>query len=273
MCSLRQFVVKLSEPIPTSPRLRAELVAQKRTRLHTRYVYEGGPKHVRPVARYLLHKTGHHANQRLLARIWARGAAAVSCDCTPLDSGSNAVRHAIQFSWLGFLVVIGRTAESPARGRGRTRAVHARSSRSVRPHFPDPGRPARSHDGRPFEVRAHRSRHRRHLQITTSGLAYYRRHGNTPIFTDGWEHWALVGEGLVVWAGRNSDLLGLADAGGPGAGPDLPQVQAAVADAALQTGRDPSSIDVLLAEPVDWPDTSLGCAQPQSAYAQVVTPG
>ena len=46
-----------------------------------------------------------------------------------------------------------------------------------------------------------------------------------------------------------------------------------MAAAALQTGRDPSSIDVLLAEPVDWPDTSLGCAQPGIAYAQVVTPG
>jgi len=68
-------------------------------------------------------------------------------------------------------------------------------------------------------------------------------------------------------------LPGQPDADGAGAATGLPQLQAAVADAGLQTGQDPSSIDVLLAEPADWPDTSRGCAQPGSAYAQVVTPG
>jgi hypothetical protein len=27
------------------------------------------------------------------------------------------------------------------------------------------------------------------------------------------------------------------------------------------------------AEPVDWPDTALGCPEPGRAYAQVITPG
>jgi hypothetical protein len=109
------------------------------------------------------------------------------------------------------------------------------------------------------------------LQLTTSGLAYFRQHANTPVFTDGWRHWALIDQGLVAWAGPNSDPPDQLDKAGPGR--DLPQVQAAVADAALQTGQDASSIDVVLAEPVDWPDTSLGCPQPGIAYAQVVTPG
>ena len=109
------------------------------------------------------------------------------------------------------------------------------------------------------------------LQSTTSGLAYFRQRANTPAFTDGWQHWALVDEGLVSWAGPSSDPPGPARASG--AGMDLPQVQAAVADAALQTGQDASSIAILLAKPIDWPDTSLGCAQPGTAYAQVVTPG
>ncbi|HLZ29945.1 MAG TPA: hypothetical protein VKV73_21705 [Chloroflexota bacterium] len=109
------------------------------------------------------------------------------------------------------------------------------------------------------------------LQSTTSGLAYFRPYASTPAFTDGWQHWALVDEGLVSWAGPSSDPPDHAGNGGPGQ--DLPQVQAAVADAALQTGQDASSIDVMLAEPVDWPDTSLGCPQPGIAYAQVVTPG
>ncbi|MGQ9583992.1 MAG: hypothetical protein ACUVXG_01155 [Anaerolineae bacterium] len=35
----------------------------------------------------------------------------------------------------------------------------------------------------------------------------------------------------------------------------------------------PEKIQVLKAEPVDWPDTSLGCPEPGMMYAQVITPG
>jgi hypothetical protein len=33
------------------------------------------------------------------------------------------------------------------------------------------------------------------------------------------------------------------------------------------------SVQVLMAEPRDWPDSSLGCPQPDMLYAQMVTPG
>ncbi len=35
----------------------------------------------------------------------------------------------------------------------------------------------------------------------------------------------------------------------------------------------PASVLVVSSEPVDWPDTALGCPEPGMAYAQVVTPG
>lgn len=38
-------------------------------------------------------------------------------------------------------------------------------------------------------------------------------------------------------------------------------------------GVSPARIQVLKAEPVLWPDTSLGCPQPGMMYAQVITPG
>lgn len=43
------------------------------------------------------------------------------------------------------------------------------------------------------------------LQQTSTGLAYYRRATNTPMFTDGWKHWALTGSGLVIWEGDRAD--------------------------------------------------------------------
>ena len=51
---------------------------------------------------------------------------------------------------------------------------------------------------------------------------------------------------------------------------------AALARAAL--GRelgidDLDGIELVRAEPVDWPDASLGCPEKGMAYAQVVTPG
>ena len=36
-------------------------------------------------------------------------------------------------------------------------------------------------------------------QKTTTGLAYYRAKVNTPVFTNGVEHWALTSDGLVHW--------------------------------------------------------------------------
>jgi hypothetical protein len=36
-------------------------------------------------------------------------------------------------------------------------------------------------------------------QTTTTGLAYYRASVNTPVFTNGVEHWALTSDGLAHW--------------------------------------------------------------------------
>jgi hypothetical protein len=38
-------------------------------------------------------------------------------------------------------------------------------------------------------------------QRTTTGYAYYRKSDNVPTFTNGWDHWALTGDGLVHWSG------------------------------------------------------------------------
>ena len=39
-------------------------------------------------------------------------------------------------------------------------------------------------------------------QRTTTGLAYYRAASNTVGFTNGWDHWALTGNGAVHWTGQ-----------------------------------------------------------------------
>ena len=65
-----------------------------------------------------------------------------------------------------------------------------------------------------------------------------------------------------------------ADAGAPVRASELQAlIRAAVADAARRTGVDPTSIAVALAEPVTWPDSSLGCPQPGRSYMQVLVAG
>ena len=54
------------------------------------------------------------------------------------------------------------------------------------------------------------------LQRTTTGLAYWRKSTNTPVFTDGWRHWAWTSTGLVEWVG------GFVDQPGAAAVEDLP---------------------------------------------------
>jgi hypothetical protein len=50
-------------------------------------------------------------------------------------------------------------------------------------------------------------------------------------------------------------------------------VQAAIADAALQTGMDPAAITVVSAQPKIWNDGSLGCPEPGQMYTQALVPG
>jgi hypothetical protein len=40
-------------------------------------------------------------------------------------------------------------------------------------------------------------------QLTSTGLAYYRRRLNVAAFTTGWEHWALADNQLLQWAGSD----------------------------------------------------------------------
>ena len=50
-------------------------------------------------------------------------------------------------------------------------------------------------------------------------------------------------------------------------------LQAAIADAARQTGVDPSAITVTSAEPVVWPNGAMGCPEPGMMYTQALVPG
>jgi hypothetical protein len=43
------------------------------------------------------------------------------------------------------------------------------------------------------------------LQDTTTGLAFWRKSTNTPTFTNGWEHWAVVDVGMLTWQGAGID--------------------------------------------------------------------
>ena len=59
-------------------------------------------------------------------------------------------------------------------------------------------------------------------------------------------------------------------AGTPGATSNTAWLTGAIAD---DLGVPPETVQVVSVEPRNWPDTSLGCPQPDMLYAQVVTPG
>jgi hypothetical protein len=60
----------------------------------------------------------------------------------------------------------------------------------------------------------------------------------------------------------------------PGTDPvALQETNAAIDDLSKRTGIPKSDIKVVSVEAVQWPDTSLGCPQPDKMYAQVVVPG
>jgi hypothetical protein len=50
-------------------------------------------------------------------------------------------------------------------------------------------------------------------------------------------------------------------------------VEQAKEDLARRKGVDKGEIGLVAVEAVNWPDTSLGCPQPDMMYAQVITPG
>src|SRR6188508_47196 len=56
------------------------------------------------------------------------------------------------------------------------------------------------------------------LQQTTTGLAFWRKSTNTPTFTDGYRHWALMPQGLVAWEGSSIDPPSTARGAAPSTG-------------------------------------------------------
>ena len=54
---------------------------------------------------------------------------------------------------------------------------------------------------------------------------------------------------------------------------ESPLAELAKEDLARRLGVPVAAIEVKSAEPVSWPDTSMGCPEPGSMYAQVITPG
>lgn len=74
-----------------------------------------------------------------------------------------------------------------------------------------------------------------------------------------------------------TDLAVAPAAPAAGAAPVSPGSEAAqataIADLAKQTGVPADQITVVSVDPMEWPDTSLGCPQEGMMYAQVITPG
>ena len=52
-----------------------------------------------------------------------------------------------------------------------------------------------------------------------------------------------------------------------------PLIEAATADLVVRLGIDASEVTALIAQPVTWPDSSLGCPQPGMQYLQVLVDG
>ena len=106
------------------------------------------------------------------------------------------------------------------------------------------------------------------LQQTTTGLAFWRKSTNTPTFTDGYHHWALVSGSLVAWDGQSVDPPNTARGAGNTApsGPSSPTQQIGsgrgsnAAPAPISAGRrtTPTSftyrtLDQPLSENDGWP--------------------
>jgi hypothetical protein len=59
----------------------------------------------------------------------------------------------------------------------------------------------------------------------------------------------------------------------PGTGSDSEYEAAAIADLAERQGADPTAIQVVSVEDVMWPDSSIGCPEEGTQYAQMLTAG
>jgi len=84
--------------------------------------------------------------------------------------------------------------------------------------------------------------------------------------------------GLVMMGIMGLFLLGYVLLSGTLSGAPIPDgatpaVEQAREDLAARKGIDKEQITVVSVKAVNWPDTSLGCPQPDTSYAQVITPG
>ncbi|MBE0431788.1 MAG: hypothetical protein IBX67_08190 [Dehalococcoidia bacterium] len=84
--------------------------------------------------------------------------------------------------------------------------------------------------------------------------------------------------GLVMMGIMGLFLLGHVLLSGPLSGAPIPDgatpaVEQAKEDLAARKGIDKEQITVVSVKAVNWPDSSLGCPQPDMFYAQVITPG
>jgi hypothetical protein len=104
------------------------------------------------------------------------------------------------------------------------------------------------------------------IQQTSTGLAVIQSGTGLAGFVRGEEHWQLTPGGIVYWTEPIAAAL-------PSTEPHPAIVEAAIAEAANSLQVDPASITVLRVEHVEWPNSSLGCGRPDSAYLQVITPG
>src|SRR5207248_1652116 len=99
------------------------------------------------------------------------------------------------------------------------------------------------------------------IQQTTTGLAIMQASTNLPGFVSGEEHWQLTPGGVVYWT---------QPVAAPSPSVEQPAiVDTVVADAAQRLQIDPSQVQVLRWQHVDWPNSSLGCPQPGAVYLQV----
>jgi hypothetical protein len=101
------------------------------------------------------------------------------------------------------------------------------------------------------------------LQRTTGGLLVWRKADNWTAFTDGHRTWVSGPNGIE--SRLNAEVFGW----------ELPAAVAQAARAAAAPGLDvlPEAVAIERAEPVHWPDASLGCPEPGRVYAQVIVPG
>jgi hypothetical protein len=92
--------------------------------------------------------------------------------------------------------------------------------------------------------------------------------------------WLLLQGGLFLTVGWTQQAGGMTSNGGQ-SGEASQQADSKEHELAVTraketlraAGVDPSSLTVAAAEPVTWPDSSLGCPQPGVQYLQVLTPG